>query len=86
MGPNFPGYLCSSWKDLVVCRAPAGKERDLFPVSVPAVDLLCDLISLLCFPSLAKNISSPKKQPFSLLFWSTAGLRALGALYSCRSS
>lgn len=43
-------------------RAPAGKERDLFSISVPAIDLLYDLTSLLCFLSLAKNISSPKKQ------------------------
>lgn len=86
MGPNFPEYLCSSWKDLVVSRAPAGKERDLFSVSVPAIDPLCDLILLLCFLSLTKNICSPKKQPFFLLFWSMAELWALRALYSCRNS
>lgn len=43
-------------------RAPAGKERDLFSLSVPAIDLLYDLTSLLCFLSLAKNITSPKNQ------------------------
>lgn len=43
-------------------RTPAGKERNLFSISVPAIDLLCDLTSLLCFLSSVKNISSPKKQ------------------------
>lgn len=52
--------------------APAGEtllwvghqlgRREICSVSVPAIDLLYDLISLLCFLSTAKNISSPKKQ------------------------
>lgn len=55
-------------------RAPAGKERDLFSRSVPAIDLLSDLISLLRFLPQAKNITSPKKQ---LLLSCSLALRAL---------
>lgn len=75
--------LCSSWRDLSVSRAPAGKERDLFSISVPAIDLLYDLNSMLCFLTLQLKISAHLKSSFCVLFlWSMALPAALWALYS----